>query len=101
MRSAGRPSMSNRQLLLYAAALISMPYKPAVKPSSITPSALINDCLANALISNVYLMCGSNSLNIGCIALSCLCAANINGSKHAWVRNLHTNKTINNSRVTT
>lgn len=92
MRSAGRPSMSNRQLLLYAAELISKPYWPAVKPPSITPSALINDCLASALISNVYLMCGSNSLNIGCIALNCLCAAIINGSKHAWVRNLYNNK---------
>lgn len=87
MRSAGRPSISNRHWFLYAAALISRPYWPAVKHDSITPSALTKVCRATALISRVYLMWGSNNLYIGCRALNCLWAANINGSKHAWVRN--------------
>lgn len=67
---------------------ISMAYFPGYMVLSRMPPALRSMLLAKVLICIVSLKCGSRSLWIGCIALSCLLAAMMNGSTVACVNSL-------------
>lgn len=59
---------------------ISMAYFPGYIVLSRMPPALRRMLRANVLICILSLKCGSRNLLIGCIALSCLFVAMMNGS---------------------
>lgn len=65
-----------------------MAYFPGYKVLSRIPPALRRMLLAKVLICIVPFRCGSRSLWIGCIALSCLFVEMMNGSTVAWVNSL-------------
>jgi hypothetical protein len=79
-RSVGKPCSSKRQSSLYKTEPNSSEYCCGVKAVSTIPFEFMRAFLAVALISIVFLKCGTMTRLIGCSALSCRLVAIMNGS---------------------